>query len=177
MLLGKTYARLLKNHFLLMQSVQTALLMSTSDILAQFAVEKKTLRQYEPRRTAEFAFLGAAFVGPALSIWYKVLQRKFGSDKTLQTGIKKMSCDQLLFAPVFLLVFVSSVEVLHGNNMEGIKDSLRKKYKDIVITNWKIWPAVQMINFSVMPLKYQVLFAQFVAVFWNVYLSWKTQNK
>jgi len=37
--------------------------------------------------------------------------------------------------------------------------------------NYKIWPLANLINFSVVPLKFRVLFANVISVFWNMYLS------
>lgn len=54
--------------------------------------------------------------------------------------------------------------------METAKD----KIKETLLTNWKIWPAAMVVNFWFMPLKYQVLFANFVGFFWNIILSYIT---
>ncbi|KAF7265227.1 hypothetical protein GWI33_021336 [Rhynchophorus ferrugineus] len=173
---GKMYQRLLQNHFYLVQCIQTASLMTTGDCLAQLAIEKRTFKQYDFRRTAEFAFLGGVLVGPAVSAWYILLQRQFGHERNLRTTLCKMCCDQLLFAPMFLVVFITSLELIHDSKPGHIKQAFKNTYMDILLTNWKVWPAVQMVNFYVIPLQYQVLFVQAVAVFWNTYLSWKTQN-
>ena len=37
--------------------------------------------------------------------------------------------------------------------------------------NYKLWPLANAINFSLVPLKLRVLFANVVSVFWNMYLS------
>lgn len=42
------------------------------------------------------------------------------------------------------------------------------------MTNWKIWPAATMINFMYVPMQYRVLFANFIGLFWNIYLSYIT---
>lgn len=37
--------------------------------------------------------------------------------------------------------------------------------------NWKLWPAANLLNFSLVPLKLRVLFANVVSVAWNMYMS------
>lgn len=62
MSLTTKYNKLLNTHFLLMQSVQTSVLMATGDALSQELIEKKGWKNYQARRTAEFAFLGCFLV-------------------------------------------------------------------------------------------------------------------
>jgi len=40
-----------------------------------------------------------------------------------------------------------------------------------LITNYKVWPLVQVLNFAIVPVKLQVLFVNCVAVWWNFVLS------
>jgi len=45
-----------------------------------------------------------------------------------------------------------------------------------MIVNWKLWPAANFVNFKFVPVQLQVLFANFVALIWNTYLSWATSR-
>jgi protein Mpv17 len=42
----------------------------------------------------------------------------------------------------------------------------------VIQANFALWIPAQIVNFSLVPLNYQVLFGNVVALLWNVYLSW-----
>lgn len=168
------YSRLLKNNLILVQSVQAGILCGTGDVIAQVVTEKKSASEIDINRTGCFVVLGAGFIGPTITIWYKFLSRTLG-DKGKSVALKKVAVDQLLFVPPFQIALITVINSLQGRDFEFIKDQLRQKYTDILIAGYKLWPAVQIVNFYFVPLSYQVLVVQSVALFWNAYISWKTQ--
>lgn len=91
-------------------------------------------------------------------------------------SVKKVVADQLLCAPAFLAVFIAVLGALQGENVNGIQKRIQHDYKDILLANYCIWPAVQLANFALVPLNFQVLAVQFVAIFWNTYLSYTTNR-
>ncbi len=40
-----------------------------------------------------------------------------------------------------------------------------------MIANWKVWPILQFLNFSFVPLNMQAAYVAFFSLFFNVYLS------
>ena len=83
-----------------------------------------------------------------------------------------MLLDQSLFAPVMICFFFSVSETLAGKRPHEIKEMLQERYVQTVITNYKIWPLAQTLNFTFVPIQHRVGFVQIVAIFWNAYLSW-----
>ncbi|KAG7156321.1 Mpv17-like [Homarus americanus] len=150
-------------------------LTGAGDVLSQVLVEKKSANQFEWQRTVRFFAIGSFLVGPVLSRWYKVLDSRIGSGKGV-IALKKVAADQGLFSPVFLGVFLTVLGAMQGNTPQHIQNDIKKNYKDILLTCWSVWPAVQICNFSFVPLHHQVLVVQTFALFWNTYLAWKTNQ-
>ncbi|XP_034943333.1 protein Mpv17 [Chelonus insularis] len=171
----KIYKNLLNKYPLGMQAVQAGTLMAIGDQMAQNVVEKRKFKDLDFIRTAQFYAIGFCIGGPATRTWYGILDKYIGS-KGNTVVLKKVACDQLLFAPTFIVILLSSIGLMQGNNIDGVKRKISNEYEDILINNYKIWPLVQLINFKLVPLQYQVLVVQSIAIFWNTYISFRTNR-
>lgn len=87
-----------------------------------------------------------------------------------------MALDQLVVAPIFVGLVLTALAVIQTRDLKQTVKRVKRDYKDVLLTNYKIWPIVQLVNFYFVPLQYQVLLVQSVALFWNTYISWKTQS-
>lgn len=106
--------------------------------------------------------------GPAATQWYKLLTKiKFESATT--TTIVRVLADQSIFASLNLGFFLSSMAYLEGASP---KKRLEDKYVQALEKNWLLWPPVQTINFTLVPLEHRVLVVNVVSLGWNCYLSW-----
>ncbi len=88
-----------------------------------------------------------------------------------------MALDQGIFAPIFISTFMASNLLLTGKTFEEIKEKLQSDVVSTVLANNGIWIPAQLINLGLIPPQYQVLFANFVGLFWNTYLSAVTYAK
>nr|XP_021182846.1 protein Mpv17 [Helicoverpa armigera] len=157
-------------------AIQTGVLMGSGDIISQTLIENIRITDIDVKRTLKFSSIGFFVGGPALRYWYGTLYKFVGSSgKTV--ALKKVIIDQIFFAPIFLFSILVAVAVMQGKDVNNIKKDLEANYLDVLKTNYYLWPWVQIINFSFVPLQYQVLLVQVVALFWNTYLSWKTNKK
>lgn len=89
---------------------------------------------------------------------------------------KKVVADQLVAAPMVLFTIMSSVYLMEGHTVEQTKEKLKNDYCEVLLTNYKVWPLVQFVNFSLVPVNFQVLLVQIVAIFWNTYVSLKSHK-
>ncbi|XP_014229108.1 protein Mpv17 [Trichogramma pretiosum] len=172
----RAYKQLIVKYPLGMQALQAGALMGLGDQFAQNLVERKSFKELNFDRTAKFFAIGFCIAGPATRTWYGILDRYFGS-KGATTVIKKVACDQFLFAPAFIVVLLSAIGLSQGKNIHELKGTLENEYPEILYNNYKLWPWVQLVNFYIVPLNYQVLVVQFVALIWNAYISYRTNKE
>lgn len=112
--------------------------------------------------------------GPAATTWFGFLQRNVNLRSPNGTILARVACDQGLFAPTFIGIFLGSMAVLEGTSP---REKLEKNYKSALTTNYLIWPFVQMINFKFVPLHHRVLVVNVVSIGWNCYLSYLNSSK
>ncbi|XP_046838716.1 protein sym-1 isoform X2 [Vespa crabro] len=155
--------------------IVTGILMGLGDQLAQNFVERNKFKDLDFARTGHFISIGFFIAGPATTTWYRILDKYIGS-KGGVVVMKKVLCDQLLFAPSFLSILLVSIGLLQGNDIDSLKHKLKTNYFEILLNNYKIWPMVQLVNFYFIPLQYQVLLVQSVALLWNTYISYITNT-
>lgn len=112
-------------------------------------------------------------IGPILRTWYLTLDKVIvASSRPKLDGLKKMLLDQSLFAPCIIAAFYCLSETLSGKTLSQCKETLKERYFETLISNYKLWPAAQVVNFTFVPPQHRVGFVQVVAIFWNVYIAW-----
>jgi len=168
------YQAKLKARPLLTQSMTTLVLFATGDVMAQQAVEKRGLKNHDLARTGRMALYGGAIFGPAATTWYAFLQRRINLSSRALTIGTRVAMDQLIFTPINMLAFLSSMAIMEGSSPQK---KLESTYKIAIKKNWQVWPAVQLLNFSVVPLEHRVLLVNVVSLGWNCYLSYLNSSQ
>lgn len=125
-------------------------------------------------RTLRFSLLGFGLVAPVVHHWYGLLMTKLPG-KDAKAALQRLFCDQILFAPVFIPTFMTSLMVLEGKDMDIITSTLNSNVSDVVVSNWTLWVPAMFVNFRFVPMNWQVLYSNCIGLIWNIYLSWKTQ--
>jgi len=169
--------RLLNKYPLAIQSVQTGLLCGAGDVISQTFIEKKGSNGLDLLRSLKFAVIGSLWIAPLIRVWYVRLERTFGSSISLATTLKKVATDQLVMAPFMSFGIINLVGASQGKRrLEEFKEKLNQEYVEVLLNGWKLWPAAQIINFYFVPFLLRPLYVNVVALFWNTYLAWRTNQ-
>jgi len=149
--------------------VTTAVLFATGDVMAQQGVERLGIKKHDMSRTGRMALYGGAIFGPAATTWFKFLQTRVKLPSANGTILARVACDQFIFAPTNLAIFLSTMAMLEGSEPQKKLDAA---YKPALTKNWMVWPWVQMANFKFVPLEHRVLVVNVISLGWNCYLSY-----
>jgi protein Mpv17 len=93
--------------------------------------------------------------------WFKFLERIFPITKTSAFGpaLKRVAFDQLIFAPFGVGMFFTAMTVAEGGGRRAVANKLRDMYVPTLKANFVVWPAIQIVNFRLMPVQYQLVSA------------------
>ena len=116
-------------------------------------------------------------MAPVQFTWFKFLSRAFPITKTAGLGpaLKMVAFDQLIFAPVGeryssycrimdiadlclgIATFFTVMTIAEGGGRRAVSHKLRDMYLPTLKANFMVWPLVQIINFRIMPIQFQLV--------------------
>lgn len=146
------------------QCMTASVLFGTGDAIAQLAVEKKGLRNYDYVRTARLGLYGGCIFAPIMSVWFRTLERVPGRPGSLPNVLGKVALDQGLAAPNMLALFFSATTLMGGGSTTDVKKKLENSYWDTLKTSWALWIPVQGINMALVPVQQRLLFVNVVSI-------------
>ncbi|XP_063727371.1 mpv17-like protein isoform X2 [Symsagittifera roscoffensis] len=127
-------------------------------------------RRLSWERNVKLALCGFIYFGPTMRFWYGTLDRLF-AHRTFFRPLKMLIVDQGIFAPCYMVTVLFVTKLARGQDFTSISNNFAQDYPKLLSGNWKVWPWVQIVNFTIIPLRFRVLWANFIAVFWNSYVS------
>jgi protein Mpv17 len=134
---------------------------------------QKTTTNIDWYRAGRFFLIGAFWVAPATHLWYGFLStRLIPGAATPKRVVQRLFLDQFGAAPIFCPTFMGLLWLLEGKPPSQVKTDLIDAGPTLVTSNWILWIPAMSIMFSVVPLKFQVVYSNFVGFVWTVYLSY-----
>ncbi|MCJ1314202.1 hypothetical protein MMC25_007882 [Agyrium rufum] len=128
--------------------------------------------QFDFERLTRFMAYGF-LMSPVQFHWFAFLSRAFPITKQSGTipALKRVAMDQLMFAPIGLACFFTFMTVAEGGGRRAVARKFQDVYLPALKANFMLWPAVQILNFRVVPLQFQIPFVSSIGIAWTAYLS------
>jgi len=113
------------------------------------------------------------FMAPVQFQWFGFLSRAFPLTKKHPTtpALKRVVLDQLVMAPIGLACFFTYMTIAEGGGKKALTHKFRDIYLPTLKANFVLWPAVQILNFRVVPIQFQIPFVSSIGIAWTAYLS------
>lgn len=92
------------------------------------------------------------------------------------TGIK-FALDQTLGAAANTVMFIAGISMLRGQSSSQIIANVQEEFFPLLSAGQKLWPAVSIISFTLVPVERRTVFGGIVGVGWGVFLSLVTGAK
>ncbi|XP_049808608.1 mpv17-like protein 2 isoform X1 [Schistocerca nitens] len=164
------------NKYLLLTNVGISMCLSaTGDVIQQhYEMMHNERKNVELIRTRNMSISGVT-VGVVCHFTYNYLDKKLPG-RSLQTVLKKVVVDQLVFSPIYLTVFFFTLAILEGSNWVTLKKEVTHKAWRLYLAEWLIWPPAQVINFYFLPTKFRVLYDNTISLGFDIYTSYIKHN-
>ncbi|PRP80744.1 hypothetical protein PROFUN_11484 [Planoprotostelium fungivorum] len=175
-----TYLAQLALHPLRTKAITGAITAGTGDLLGQLVwprlVRKDTTKKlpsFNWRRSATFIVYGM-IISSYVHFWYQLLDRISRGRKG--AVLLRIILDQAISAPLTNSFFVLFVSICSGYSFDAALKRTKEVVPEQLVQHWRLWIPAQYINFKHVPPPLRVLFGNFVALFWNTYLSIRNNN-
>jgi hypothetical protein len=83
-----------------------------------------------------------------------------------------VTVNQLAFTPIFNSYFFGMQSFLSGDSLPEVWERIRRTVPVSFVNSCKLWPAVTAFSFTFIDPQYRSIFAGFVAIGWQTYLSY-----
>ena len=119
-----------------------------------------------------FALYGFFLNGPALHLTYNKIIPLFGKANDFTALSKKLLFTQVIYSSISICAFYVFLSYCEGKDMREAKQEVCQKWGPTYMTNIKVWPFLQLVNFTMVPIPLQALYVNVLSVVWWVYLSY-----
>jgi len=144
-------------------------------------VQLQSSQDLDFRRAAFTTTYGGLFIGPLGHMWYENLDTMVTSVTRLKVGgtpflATKVAVDTLLWGPITLIGYMAGSGVVQGDTPETIAQRIQLEFWPSFLLECSVWPAVQAVNFKLVPVRHQLLVVNTVAVLDCAFLSWVSHD-
>lgn len=153
------------------------------DVICQYLEHHYKGTPYSLNRAIKQGSFGF-FFSPYFHFQFSYFIPKYFPNTKISNVIKSIAWDQTFNAVVFTSCFFAYLDLTNGKGLSNTYEALKSKLWPTLCDNWKVWPFLMAINFSIVPIHWRVMYANIFGMFWAAYLSFvqnvksnKTKNQ
>lgn len=180
---GSSYSSALGSYPIVTKSITAGVTFFLSDYTAQRIERPKEKTEKDKKkkssevskhdwtRTLVSCAVGLFYFGPAAHMWYEWIFSILPGTSLVST-LQKAALGQMLFGPSFTCIFFATSlmqagQFSIGNWIQKIKQDLPGAW----LSGSAFWPLVDLISYSLVPIKFIPLFINLMSFIWTIYLS------
>ncbi|ODV90430.1 hypothetical protein CANCADRAFT_13977, partial [Tortispora caseinolytica NRRL Y-17796] len=152
-------------------------LFATGGSIAQIInmrTDPDTHQQFDWYKTLRLGLYGGLVFAPLAKRWMSFVQSKVQittAGNTIKDTLARTFVDQSIFPCGIIFCYFTINGLTDGKSIDEIKLHLKHHYVSTLLTNWTVWPVVQFVNYTFIPLARRLLFVNVFSLFWNVFLA------
>ena len=117
------------------------------------------------------------FQAPLTYKWYQIIERTFpATGPKWKLALKRTALDQAIGAPFFVSLILFNLNLIETRSLQTSVSKASDLIGPVLVTNYKFWPFIQLVNLTIVPIQFRVVMVQFCSIFWNMYLSYMQHN-
>eukprot|EP00538_Stauroneis_constricta_P001029 CAMPEP_0119552428 /NCGR_PEP_ID=MMETSP1352-20130426/5436_1 /TAXON_ID=265584 /ORGANISM="Stauroneis constricta, Strain CCMP1120" /LENGTH=294 /DNA_ID=CAMNT_0007598669 /DNA_START=31 /DNA_END=915 /DNA_ORIENTATION=- len=168
---GRIYSRQLEARPIFTKSATAGFIFALSDYLAQKIERSSKEAKLDWTRLISSGLVGLLYFGPAAHYWYEIIFRLLPGT-TLASTLAKAFWGQVIFGPSFTCIFFGVSLLQSGNfTLGNWWAKIRSDLPGAWLAGAGFWPLVDLISYSVVPIKWIPLFINMCSLVWTIYLS------
>lgn len=178
---GACYSKQLELWPILTKSYTAGLVFGLSDYFAQKIEKSNEVNGSKSNmnwtRVVASTLVGLLYFGPAAHYWYEWIFRLLPAT-TLASTLYKAFWGQVLFGPSFTCIFFATILIQSGDfSLKTWWQKIRSDLPGAWLAGVGYWPIVDLISFSIVPVKWIPLFINMASFIWTIYLSLVANKK
>jgi len=154
----------------------------TSSVIVAFgdALAQKLYPQndkWDMKRTFVMFLWGFCYAGPLQTLWFRGMDKLFGTERTLYISLKKIFVTISIWGTTSNVLFYTYVKVC-GHYHQGVEEVkhqvssvLRNEVPRTAMVSVGVWPLIQLVNFTMVPIHFRTIWVSTWNVGWNCFTS------
>lgn len=169
--LWHAYQQALGTHPIYTKSVTSATVYAVGDAVAQRTAAATNQKEtpLDAARIVRSMLAGGLGHGPLSHFYYNLSEDFFGHVlhwTAWWSVIPKIVVDQTMFGPFWNNAYILLLGLMQGHSLSKIGQEMRTSTLPLVISGLKLWPAVHVVTYGLVPVPYRLVWVDAVEVVW-----------